>query len=95
MSFCDTFCWKSSIDPSDDNDVDDADAVGESSGVFAVELEEVDGVESTVIFRLMAAFCGNAVVLILLLDKTATKDRCKEFSRLVTGVQYQTSDRTV
>ena len=57
-------CWKSSTDPSDDSEVDEADAVGESSGEPAVELVAVEGIESIVIWRLSADCCGIAVVLI-------------------------------
>ena len=56
--------WKSSTDPSDERDVDEADAIGESSGELASELVAVDGIESMVILRLRAASCGRAVVLI-------------------------------
>lgn len=59
------FCWKSSTEPKDERDVDEADAVGESSGVPAVELATVEGIDSAVVVRLMAAFCDKAVVLIV------------------------------
>lgn len=39
--------------------------MGESSGVPAVELATVEGIDSAVVVRLMAAFCDKAVVLIV------------------------------
>ena len=44
-SFCFGSFWKSSTDPREDRDVDEAEAVGESSGVPAVELDTVEGIE--------------------------------------------------
>ena len=64
MSFCSGCLLKSSTDPSDDNEVDEADAVGESSGDPARELFVVEGIESTVMCLLRAAWCGRAVVAI-------------------------------
>lgn len=67
ISFCGAgFCWKSSTEPRDDSEVDEAEAVGESSGVPAVELETVEGTESMVMVRRTAdCCCGRAVVLIV------------------------------
>ena len=56
--------WKSSTDPRDDNEVDEADSTGESNGVPTVELVLVEGVESTVMLRARAALCGSAEELI-------------------------------
>ena len=55
----------SSTEPREESEVDDAEPVGESSGVLALELREVDGTESTVFNLFVAALCGRAVVLIL------------------------------
>ena len=65
ISFLAGSFWKSSTDPSEDRYVDEAEAVGESSGVLAVEFDTVEGVESTVTVRLMADRVARAVVLIL------------------------------
>lgn len=71
MSFCGDSCWKSSTEPRDESEVEDADAVGESLGEPAAELAEVDGAESTVTLRLMAVRCGSAVVLIVTAGREA------------------------
>ena len=51
-SFCSGNLWKSSTEPSDEREVEEADPVGESFGEPASELGDVDGTESTVIWRL-------------------------------------------
>ena len=56
---------KSSTEPMEDNEVDDAEPVGDSSGVLALELREVEGTESTVVVLRMAPLWERAVVLIL------------------------------
>lgn len=45
--------------------MEEADATGESSGVFTVEFVVVEGMESTVRFRRSASSEGRAVVLIV------------------------------
>jgi hypothetical protein len=56
--------WKSSTEPREEREVEEGEAVGESSGLPAVELEEEERPDSTVPVRLMAAGCDLAVVLI-------------------------------
>ena len=51
--------------------MDDADPVGDSSGVLATELAVVEGVDSAVMLRLKPARRGRAVVLIV-----AVEGRC-------------------
>ncbi len=65
ISCCFGTCWKSSTDPRDDSDVDEAEAVGESSGEPVAELLAVEGIDSAVSRRLRACCCWRAVVLIL------------------------------
>jgi len=64
MIFCSGCFWKSSTEPRDDKEVEEADPVGESSGVPAVELAVVEGLESMVTLRRSADSVGSAVVLI-------------------------------
>ena len=49
----------------DDKEVDEADAIGESSGVLASELAAVEGTESTGSDRRIAPFWARAVVAML------------------------------
>jgi hypothetical protein len=46
----------------EDRDVEDADAVGESMGDAVTELATEEAMESVVMVRLKAGFCGRAVV---------------------------------
>lgn len=54
-SFLPDFCSCSSTEPIDERDVDEAEAVGESFGVLALLFLLVEGAESAVTVRLMAA----------------------------------------
>ena len=65
----------SSTEPSDESDVDDAEALGESFGVPAVEFEVVEGIEYILVSRLSAISCGRAVLLILEGRYTADHDK--------------------
>ena len=52
MSFCSGSFWKSSTEPREESEVEEAEPVGESFGEPASELGEVEGRESTVMWRL-------------------------------------------
>jgi hypothetical protein len=43
--------WRSSIDPMEESEVEEAEAMGESPGVLALELREVEGTDSRVVVR--------------------------------------------
>lgn len=63
--FCGGSRWKSSTEPSEESEVEEAEAVGESFGEPMVELVAVEGEDSAVMDRLKAARCGKAVVVLI------------------------------
>jgi hypothetical protein len=59
------FFSSSSTEPREDNDVDEADWVGESVGDTATEFADVDGAESAVVVLLRTELWGRAVEAML------------------------------
>jgi hypothetical protein len=54
------------MDPSEEREVEEADAMGESPGVLTLELRDVEGTESRVVVRRYTVGFAVAVVLLIL-----------------------------